>query len=140
MLILFFILLSLSAVVENSYAQLNRYWVPLFPLHQAQPKVIEPIGFVGFKFSDDFNELVYNVNVHNINNITGVYLYLKVDTHGAYPVLDLLKKHKISNREVDRWSNLTKEGKITGTINLSGVTKKHLTGPLDGKSIQDLRS
>jgi hypothetical protein len=35
-------------------------------------------------------------------------------------------------------SNTTKEGEITGTINLTGITKKNLTGPLDGKSVDDL--
>jgi hypothetical protein len=131
------IILSLSALVENTYSQVNRYWVALYSQLSAIG-VTEATGFVGFKFSDDFNELIYNVNVHDIDNITGVYLFLKNDTNGKAPVLDLLKKHKESNREDDRWSDLTKDGQITGTINLSGVTKQHLTGALEGKSIQDV--
>jgi hypothetical protein len=133
-----FILLSLSALVENTYGQLNRYWVALTSGRPVPPGVAEPIGFVGFKFGDDFNELTYNVNVHNIDDITGAYLYLKKDTQHKTPVLDLLKKYRESNREDDRWSNKTKEGQITGTINLTGITHKELTGPLKGKSIQDL--
>jgi hypothetical protein len=76
--------------------------------------------------------------VHNIENITGAYLYLKNDTQGTSPVLDLLKKPRESNREGDRWSDTTKEGQITGTINLTGVTKKDLTGALYSKSIEYL--
>lgn len=61
--------------------------------------------------------------MHNIDNITGVYLYLKSDTQGISPVLDLLKKPRESNREDDRWSDTTKEGQMTGTINLIGVKR-----------------
>jgi hypothetical protein len=84
------ILLACSVLVENTYGQVNRYWVALNPNHQPPPTT-DGKGYVGFKFSDDFNQLIYNVNVHNIDNITGVYLYLKNDTQGEDPVLDLLK-------------------------------------------------
>ena len=131
--ILILTLLTCVAYTGISYGQVNRYWVGLVP-----EVVSNGIGFVGFKFSDDFNELIYSVNVHNIDNITGVYLYLKNDTQGTTPVLDLLKKPKESNREDDRWSNKTNDGQLTGTINLTGVTKKDLTGTLDGRSIEYL--
>jgi hypothetical protein len=131
------ILLACSVLVENTYGQVNRYWVALNPNHQP-PLTTDGKGYVGFKFSDDFNQLIYNVNVHNIDNITGVYLYLKNDTQGEDPVLDLLKKYRESNREKDRWSDVTREGQTTGTINLSGVTKKEIIGPLKGESMKDL--
>lgn len=127
------VILTFSVLTENAHGQLNRYWVALLP-----NAITDATGFVGFKFSDDFNQLIYNVNVHNIDNITGVYLYLKNDTKGTAPVLDLLKKHRESNREGDRWSDVTKEAQTTGTINLSGITKKDLTGALKGESIQHL--
>jgi hypothetical protein len=130
---LFLILLTYSAHTQNSYALVNRYWVALLPDVNS-----DATGYIGFKFSDDFNELIYVVNVHNIDNITSANLYLKNDTQGTIPVLDLLKKPRESNREDDRWSNTTKEGQITGTINLTGITKKDLTGALDGKSIEHL--
>lgn len=122
-----------SVLTENAYGQLNRYWVALLP-----NAITDATGFVGFKFSDDFNELIYNVNVHNIDNITGVNLYLKNESQSTTPVLDLLKKHRESNREDDRWVDKTKEGQTTGTINLSAVTRKDLTGALKGVSIQGL--
>ena len=90
------------------------------------------------KFSDSFNRLIYTVNVHNIDNVTGAYLYLKNDTQGNAPILDLLKKHKESSRENERWSDVTKDGQLTGTINLSGVTKKHLIGAVKGESMKDV--
>jgi hypothetical protein len=136
--ILSFILLACSALVENANGQLNRYWVALNTDQKIPPVITDGTGFVGFKFSDDFNRLIFNVNVHNIDNITGVYLYFKNDTQSKTPILDLLKNHRESNREDDRWSDVTKEGQTTGTINLSGVTKKDLTGALKGESIKDL--
>jgi len=131
--VLSLVLLTYSSQTESAYGQRNRYWVALIP-----NVITDETGFVGFKFSDDFKELVYTVNVLNIRNITSAFLYLKNDTQGTSPVLDLLKKPRESNREVDRWSNTTKEGQITGTINLTGVTKKDLIGPLEGKSIEYL--
>jgi hypothetical protein len=127
-----------SALAQNGYAQLNRYWVALNTDQDIPPVITDAKGFVGFKFSDNFNRLIYTVNVHNIDNVTGVYLYLKNDTQGNAPILDLLKKHKESNREKERWSDVTKDGQLTGTINLSGVTKKHLTGAVGGESMKDV--
>jgi hypothetical protein len=135
--VLSFTLLA-SALSQNAYGQVNRYWVALNTDQNLPPIITDAKGFVGFKFSDGFNRLIYTVNVHNIDNITGVYLYLKNDTLGKAPILDLLKKHKESDREKNRWSDVTKEGQNTGTINLSGVTKKHLTGPLKGESMKDV--
>jgi hypothetical protein len=130
--------LACSLQVENTYGQLNRYWVALNTYENVPPVITNAKGFVGFKFSDDFNQLIYNVNVHNIDNITEVYLYVKNDIQVHDPVLDLLKKFRESNREKDRWSDVTREGQTTGTINLSGVTEKEITGPLKGESMKDL--
>jgi hypothetical protein len=129
------VVLVCSVLAENAQAQVNRYWVALIA---NPPEDTDAKGFVGFKFSDDFKDIVYTVNVHEIDNVTDVYLYLKNDTQRKAPILDLLKKNMESNRERDRWSNVTKTGQITGTINLSGATKKHLTGPLEGRSMQDV--
>jgi CHRD domain-containing protein len=131
--VLCIVLLAYSGFVQITHGQVNRYWVALVP-----DVISDGTGFVGFKFSDDFKQIIYTVNVHNIADITGVYLFLKNDTQGKSPVLDLLKKPRESNREDDRWSNTTKDGKLSGTINLTGVTKKDLTGALAGKSIESL--
>jgi hypothetical protein len=122
-----------AAEPEKAYGQVNRYWVALLP-----EAVSNATGFVGFKYSDDFKEMIYTVNVHDTDNITGVYLYLSNDTKGTTPVLDLMKKPRESNREDDRWLNTTKDGKLSGTINLTGITKDDLTGALDGSSIEYL--
>ena len=120
------------------FGQLNRYWVALNGEQQRPPVDTDARGFVGFKFSDDYNQLIYNVNLHNIHNLTGIYLYYGNDTQNSKPVLDLLKKTKESNREDERASEITKDGHTTGTVNLGGITKKDLGGALKGKSIPDL--
>lgn len=131
-------LLIYSNLFLDAFGQLNRYWVALNGDQQIPPVDTNALGFVGLKFSDDYTQLIYNVNIHNIDNVTGIYLYYQNDTESANPVLDLLKKTRESNREDDRASDITEEGQTTGTINLGGVTKKDLSGALKGKSIPDL--
>ncbi|MDQ5868842.1 MAG: CHRD domain-containing protein [Thermoproteota archaeon] len=131
-------LLIYSNLFVDAFDQLNRYWVVLNGDQQIPPVTTDARGYVGLKFSDDYTQLIYNVNVHNIDNVTGVYLYHGNDTQNASLVLDLLKKTRESNREKDRASDITEEGQTTGTISLGGVTKKDLGGALKGKSIPDL--
>ena len=131
------LLISFNLFVD-AFGQLNRYWVVLNGDQQIPPVDTDALGFVGLKFSDGYTQLIYNVNVHNIDNVTGVYLYYQNDTESASPILDLLKKTRESNREKDRASDITEEGQTTGTISLGGVTKKDLGGALKGKSIPDL--
>lgn len=131
-------LLIYSNLFLDAFGQLNRYWVALNGDQQIPPVDTNALGFVGLKFSDDYTRLIYNVNIHNIDNVTGIYLYYQNGTESASPILDLLKKTRDSNREKDRASDITEEGQTTGTISLGGVTKKDLGGALKGKSIPDL--
>ena len=134
--IISFSLLLYSNLFVDVFGQLNRYWVALNGDQQRPHVHTDARGFVGLKFSDDYTQLIYNVNLHNIHNVTGIYLYYGNDTQS--PVLDLLKKTKESNREDERASDITKDGHTTGTVNLGGITKKDLSGALKGKSIPDL--
>jgi hypothetical protein len=52
------IILACSMLVENIYGQVNRYWVALNANHQMPPAVTEGKGYVGFKFSDDFDQVI----------------------------------------------------------------------------------
>ncbi|MDQ5868463.1 MAG: CHRD domain-containing protein [Thermoproteota archaeon] len=52
-----------------------RYWTVLDGDQQIPTNNTNARGFVGLKFQEDMSRLVYNVNVDNIDNITGVYLY-----------------------------------------------------------------
>jgi hypothetical protein len=56
---------------ENVY----RYWTVLDGDQQIPTNNTNARGFVSLKFQEDMSRLVYNVNVDNIDNITGVYLY-----------------------------------------------------------------
>jgi hypothetical protein len=62
--ILSLFLLTYYTPMENALGQLNRYWVALKGDQQIPPVNTDAIGFVGFKFSDDYTQLIYNVNVH----------------------------------------------------------------------------
>ncbi len=82
---------------------------------------------------------MYNINLDNIHNVTGVYLYHKNKDQNGSVVLDLLKETRESNREFAGVSEIKRAGEITGTISLGGVTKEDLIGSLQGKSLSDLR-
>ena len=128
---------SISAV--NAVDQLDRYWVVLDGDQQIPPVETDAVGFVGLKFQDDTTRLVYNINLDNIHNVTGVYLYHENTDQNGSEVLDLLKETGESNREFAGVSEITRAGEITGTISLGGVTKEDLSGSLQGKTLSDLR-
>lgn len=131
-------LLVYSNFFVDTFGQVDRYWVALNGDQQIPPVDTDALGFVGLKFSDGSTQVIYNVNIHNIDNVTGIYLYHGKDAQNASRVLDLLKKTRESNREVQRASDITPEGQTTGTVSLGGITKKDLSGDLKGKSIPDL--
>ena len=132
-------LLLYSIPTVNAVDQLDRYWIVLDGDQQIPPVETDAVGFVGLKFQDDTTRLVYNINLDNIHNVTGVSLYHKNKDQNGTLVLDLLKEAGESNREFAKVSEITRAGEITGTISLGGVTKEDLTGELQGKSLSDLR-
>lgn len=132
-------LLLYSIPTVNAVDQLDRYWIVLDGDQQIPPVETDAVGFVGLKFQDDTTRLVYNINLDNIHNVTGVSLYHKNKDQNGTLVLDLLKEAGESNREFAKVSEITRAGEITGTISLGGVTKEDLSGELHGKSLSDLR-
>lgn len=113
---------------------MDRFWSVLTGSQQVPPNNTNAVGYVGFKFADEPNRLVYNVNVDDIRNITNVYLY---DQNGTV-ILDLLEEAKeLKNDDV----NIIKvtEHEIEGTLAVGGVTSYDLQGTLKGKSLSDLR-
>ena len=132
-------LLAYSISTVNAVDQLDRYWIVLDGDQHIPPIETDAVGFVGLKFQDDTTRLVYNINLDNIHNVTGVSLYHKNKDQNGTLVLDLLKEAGESNREFAKVSEITRAGEITGTISLGGVTKEDLSGELQGKSLSDLR-
>ena len=132
-------LLLYSIPTVNAVDQLDRYWIVLDGDQQIPLVETDAVGFVGLKFQDDTTRLVYNINLDNIHNVTGVSLYHKNKDQNGTLVLDLLKEAGESNREFAKVSEITRAGEITGTISLGGVTKEDLSGELQGKSLSDLR-
>ncbi len=59
------------------------------------PTITYAHGFIGLKFREDFKQLVYNVNVNNIDNITGIYVYSHGDnTKNASMLIRFLGRSK----------------------------------------------
>src|SRR5574341_232708 len=99
--------------------QVDRYWSVLEP-YQERPSITHAQGFIGMKFREDFTQLVYNINVNNINDITGIYLYNRSnDSEGTGIILDLLqeaKEVKVKDKFKEANLLLNKKGEIKGTI------------------------
>jgi hypothetical protein len=118
----------------------DRYWSVLEPQKQST----DANGFIGLKFREDFKQLVFNVNVNNIDNITGIYLYNRGDNtqnKNASMILDLLeesKEVKVKDKFKEASMMLSKKHEIEGTVAVGGATSDDLRGELQGRSLETL--
>ena len=120
--------------------QVDRFWSVLEGDQLIPPTITYAHGFIGLKFREDFKQLVYNVNVNNIDNITGINLYsYGNNTKNASMLLDFLKEAKEVKVKGDD-INITNVSpyKEKGTVAVGGVTSDDLQGELKGKSLADL--
>ena len=138
-LMLFGLIYSNSAV---NALQVDRYWSVLEGDQLKTPTTTYAHGFIGLKFREDFKQLVYNANVNNINNITGMYIYSRGDnTKNATMLLDLLeeaKEVKVKEKYKETNMMLANKSEVEGTVAVGGVTSDDLQGELKGKSLEDL--
>jgi len=120
----------------------DRYWSVLKPYNQSFTHS-KADGFIGVKFTEDYNRLVYSVNVNNIDNITGIYLYSRGnETESAKVIFDLLKEArevKVKEKFKETSALIIKTKEIEGTVVVGGVTPDDLHGIMKGKSLKDLR-
>jgi hypothetical protein len=122
--------------------QVDRYWSVLEGDQLIPPTITYAHGFIGLKFREDFKQLVYNVNVNNIDNITGIYVYSRGDnTKNASMLLNLLeeaKEVKVKEKFKEASVMLAKKHEVEGTAAIGGITSDDLQGELKGKSLEDL--
>ena len=122
--------------------QVDRYWSVLEGDQLIPATITYAHGFIGLKFREDFKQLVYNVNVNNIDNITGIYVYSRGDnTKNASMLLNLLeeaKEVKVKEKFTEASVMLAKKREVEGTAAIGGVTSDDLQGELKGKSLEDL--
>jgi hypothetical protein len=94
------------------------------------------------KFREDFQQLVYNVNVNNIDNITGIFLYSRGSgNEQPYIIFDLLqeaKEVKVKDKFQEASVLLNRMHQIQGTVAVGGITSDDLQGDLHGKTLRDL--
>jgi len=137
--IIFFGLTYSSTTV--SAVQVDRYWSVLQAYHQ-DSSTPSAHGFIGEKFREDFKQLVYNINVNNIDNITGIYLYSHGDnTNNPTIILDLLeeaKEVKVKDKFKEASIILASKHEVEDTVAVGGVNSDDLQGELKGKSLEDL--
>ena len=140
------ILVLVELVYSNisiNAVQVDRYWSVLDGDQQKPSTITHAHGYIGLKFTEDFKKLVYNVNLNNIDNITGIYIYSRGDNnHGGNMILDLLeeaKEVKVKQIYDETNANLTHDNELEGSIAVGGVTSDDLEGELNGKSLVDLQ-
>ncbi len=117
----------------------DRFWCVLDGNQQMPPINTYAHGFVGLKFTEDSSKLVYNINVNDIDNMTGAYIYKGGNNNqNGTMILDLLEEAK---EEKNDDINIVRENRddIEGTVAVGGVTSDDLQGQLKGKSLADLR-
>ena len=138
-------IVTLSGIIYSNSAeavQVDRYWSVLEAYDQSAPNTYAH-GFIGVKFREDFKQLVYNVNVNNIDNITGIYLYSRGnDNEEPRIIFDLLheaKEVRVKDKFEEASSLLNKKHEVEGTVAVGGVTSDDLQGELKGKSLRDLQ-
>lgn len=147
-MILFIIMctLVLSGLIYSNTTvnalQVDRFWSVLEGDQLMPPTTTYAHGFIGLKFREDFKQLVYNVNVNNIDNITSMYIYSRGDnTKNGTMLLDLLeeaKEVKVKEKYKETNMKLAHKSEVEGTIAVGGVTSDDLQGELKGKSLEDL--
>jgi hypothetical protein len=129
--------------ISINAVQVDRYWSVLDGDQQNPPTITHAHGYIGLKFTEDFKKLVYNVNVNNIDNITGIYLYSRGENnHGGNMILDLFeeaKEVKVKEKYEETNLNLTDGVEVKGSVAVGGVTSDDLRGELNGKSLVDLQ-
>ena len=122
--------------------QVDRYWSVLDGDQQILPTTTYAHGYIGLKFTEDFKKLVYNVNVNNIDDITGIFVFSRGNnTRNATMILDLLeeaKEVKVKEKYKETNMKLAHKSEVEGTIAVGGVTSDDLQGELKGKSLEDL--
>jgi len=145
LLIVICILIFSGLIYSNTTVkglQVDRYWSVLEGNQLTPPTITYAHGFIGLKFREDFKQLVYNVNVNNIDNITGIYVYSRGDnTKNASMLLNLLeeaKEVKVKEKFKEASLMLAKKNEVEGTAAIGGVTSDDLQGELKGKSLEDL--
>lgn len=125
---------SVSAVT------VDRFWCVLDGNQQMPPNITSAHGFIGLKFTEDSSKLVFNINVNDIDNITGIYIYSGgSNNQNGSLILDLLEEAKeLKNDDI----NIMKENRddVEGTVAVGGITSDDLQGELKGKTLEDLRN
>lgn len=137
--LLVFILSLLFYSNSTTYAEkVDRYWAVLTAYNEITPNTSNAVGFVALKFQEDLKKLIFSINVDNIDNVTGIYIYQGDKNQSASIVLDLIQEARERGNDDTNIVKISKKEEITGTLAVGAVTSEDLQGQLKGKSLKDL--
>ena len=127
LLIVSSIILLSQSIYSNQivYAaeNLDRYWSVLTGDQQIPPANTDARGYVGLKFQDDLNRLVFIVNGENIGNVTGIYIYQNGENRNGTgtAVLDLLNGTRKIKKDIDKLKQTTNTLIGVSAVSFCGV-------------------
>ena len=109
----------------DTYAQNEKFRAKLDGNNEVPPVDTPAEGVINFKTKDDI--MTWKMNVTGITDATALNIYQGMGTENGEPIVDLMKSSKHSDNPI----GMTMRGNFTDS---------NLQGPMEGKSLEDLKA
>lgn len=119
------LILVSATSTPNVFGQKEKYKAKLLGKNEIPPVDSSAKGSASFKSKKDM--LTWKINITGLGNATGVQLYIGNKTENGKPIVDLIKSSNQSRTPL-------------GIIMNGNISASDLEGPLQGKTIEDLKS
>ncbi|MDW0298441.1 MAG: CHRD domain-containing protein [Nitrososphaeraceae archaeon] len=110
--------------ITDTYAQNEKFRAKLDGNNEVPPVDTPAEGVINFKTKDDI--MTWKMNVTGITDATALNIYQGMGTENGEPIVDLMKSSKHSDNPI----GMTMRGNFTDS---------NLQGPMEGKSLEDLK-
>lgn len=111
--------------ITDTYAQNEKFRAKLDGNNEVPPVDTPAEGVINFKTKDDI--MTWKMNVTGITDATALNIYQGMGTENGEPIVDLMKSSKHSDS-------------LTGMTMRGNFTDSNLQGPMEGKSLEDLKA
>ena len=109
----------------DTYAQNEKFRAKLDGNNEVPPVDTPAEGVINFKTKDDI--MTWKMNVTGITDATALGIYQGMTTENGESIVDLMKSSKHSDS-------------LTGMTMRGNFTDSNLQGPMDGKTLDDLKT
>ena len=111
--------------ITDTYAQNEKFRAKLDGNNEVPPVDTPAEGVINFKTKDDI--MTWKMNVTGITDATALGIYQGMATENGEPIVDLMKSSKHSDS-------------LTGMAMRGNFTDSNLQGPMEGKTLDDLKT